>query len=124
LSDGTDASNWTVESARSYLPRVRVLVEVIAKAVEASQRARGNGHSKPESTQSPLIGPREALEELEERGVIVRDPSRGLVDFPSRSGSGRTVLLCWQLGEEDLEWWHLPEDGFAGRRRLPVPPDV
>jgi hypothetical protein len=109
-------------------------------------RARGNGHLEPVADYSldedgpgntegagvgapgddrpPELGPREALDELTKRGIIVRDPSRGLVDFPSTRPSGRVVLLCWQSGEEDLAWWHLPEDGFAGRRPLPVPTDI
>jgi hypothetical protein len=143
--------SWTEEEARAYLPRLRILVEVLRRAAEVTARARGNGHSKPvadavgrESPGDPGtgrnagkstfgdrspdqvtdIGPTEALDELSERGIILRDPSRGLVDFPSRRPSGLVVLLCWQSGEEDLSWWHLPEDGFAGRRPLPVPPEI
>ena len=67
---------------------------------------------------------KEALAELEEEGIVLRDPNRGLIDFPALHHSGREVLLCWQLGEDDLEWWHLPEDGFAGRRPLPLPPEL
>jgi hypothetical protein len=47
-----------------------------------------------------------------------------LIDFPSRHPGGQPVLLCWQAEEPDLEWWHLPEDGFAGRRPLPLPPQL
>jgi hypothetical protein len=66
---------------------------------------------------------KEALAELEEQGIVLRDPDRGLIDFRALH-SGREVLLCWQLGEEGLGWWHLPEDGFAGRRPLPLPPEL
>jgi hypothetical protein len=31
------------------------------------------------------------------------------------------VQLCWQLGEDDLGWWHFPDEGFAGRHPLPLP---
>ena len=31
---------------------------------------------------------------------------------------GRTVLLCWKLGEKEIGFWHTPEDGFAGRKPL------
>jgi hypothetical protein len=62
-----------------------------------------------------------ALRELDDEGIVLRDPERGLIDFPAQH-AGREVLLCWQLGEDDLAWWHLPEDGFAGRRPLPLPP--
>jgi hypothetical protein len=29
------------------------------------------------------------------------------------------VLLCWELGEREVEHWHGLEEGFAGRKRLP-----
>jgi hypothetical protein len=29
---------------------------------------------------------------------------------------GREVYLCWQHGEEDIEFWHDLDAGFAGRR--------
>jgi hypothetical protein len=66
---------------------------------------------------------KEALAELEEQGLVLRDPDRGLIDFTALH-NGREVLLCWQLGEDELGWWHLPEDGFAGRRPLPLPPEL
>ena len=56
--------------------------------------------------------------ELHETGIELKDYSRGLIDFPSMRG-GRVVLLCWQIGEGDqIEWWHEPEAGFAGRQPL------
>jgi hypothetical protein len=72
----------------------------------------------------PGLDAEQALRELEAQDIVVRDPHRGLIDFPARHPGGRDVLLCWQLGEDDLAWWHLPEDGFAGRRPLPLPPDL
>jgi hypothetical protein len=60
------------------------------------------------------------LDGLEELGIVLRDPARGLIDFPAIH-LGRQVHLCWQLGEDDIGWWHFPEDGFAGRHPLPLP---
>ena len=57
------------------------------------------------------------VEEIQERGAIVKDLDAGLLDFPSIR-DGVEVLLCWRLGEDEVGWWHGPEDGFAGRRRL------
>lgn len=60
------------------------------------------------------------VEELQRVGVQVKDPDRGLVDFPARHPeSGETVLLCFELGEPAVEHWHDLEEGFAGRKRLP-----
>ncbi len=145
-----ETPTWTVDEARGYLPRLRGLLAILRRSTELAALARGNGHSKllgagstgsdggpsgsPDDDEPGRtlddedlpwgVSPRQAMDELTERGIIVRDSTRGLIDFPSRAPSGREVLLCWQYGEDDLAWWHLPEDGFAGRRPLPVPPDV
>jgi hypothetical protein len=50
-------------------------------------------------------------------GITLRDIDTGLIDFPALV-SGRQVWLCWQLGEDDVGWWHEMDDGFAGRRPL------
>jgi hypothetical protein len=128
------ATYWTLEDARAYLPRLRQLLAALQLATDAARLARGNGHVRapraepgrgaPDAVPPPGVGPREALAELEERGIILRDPVDGLVDFPSLHPSGRKVLLCWRSGEDDVAWWHLPEDGFAGRRPLPLPPEL
>jgi len=56
--------------------------------------------------------------ELNDLGIQLKDYSRGLIDFPSIR-EGRIVLLCWQLGEnEQIEWWHEQDGGFAGRKPL------
>lgn len=133
-------ADWTVEEARAYLPRLQHLLAVIRRSALVSARARSNGHGSAlaaaggDDTAAPTsdeedrelagVGPVEALAELEERGIVLRDVERGLVDFPSRHPQGKTVLLCWQIGEPDLGWWHLPEDGIAGRRPLPLPPEL
>ena len=131
-------ADWTLDEARAYLPRLRRLLGIVRQAADVSVRASANGHgtaparaagiapgSEPEAeTDDHSIGPSEALAEIEDRGIVLRDVGRGLVDFPSRHASGQVVLLCWQEGEDDIGWWHLPDDGFAGRRPLPVPPEL
>jgi hypothetical protein len=58
------------------------------------------------------------ISEINADEIQIKDPERGLIDFPSIK-DGRIVLLCWQLGErEEIEWWHETEAGFAGRQRL------
>ena len=61
---------------------------------------------------------RETLAELADLGIQVKDVDRGLIDFPAIV-EGQDALLCWQLGEPRIAYWHTPEDGFAGRRPLP-----
>jgi hypothetical protein len=45
----------------------------------------------------------------------VKDPERGLVDFPGER-NGQAVYLCWQLGEPAVSHWHALDKGFADRR--------
>ena len=59
----------------------------------------------------------EAHEGLRERGVWVKDPQAGLVDFPTLDGT-RLVLLCWRDGEDSIGWFHDLHSGFGGRRPL------
>ena len=54
---------------------------------------------------------------LDERSIVLRDISTGLLDFPALV-SGRQVWLCWRLGEAGIEFWHAHDEGFAGRRPL------
>jgi hypothetical protein len=57
--------------------------------------------------------------ELQELGLLVKDLDEGLVDFPALH-DGEEVLLCWHLGEDEVAFWHTLEDGFAGRKPLPL----
>jgi hypothetical protein len=59
---------------------------------------------------------RQAVEEILEMGVQIKDIETGLVDFPTRF-RGREVYLCWKLGESDIEYWH-GEEGFRGRKPI------
>jgi hypothetical protein len=144
-------AEWTLDEARAYLPRLRGLLFVIRRSARVASMARANGHGRhtsgtpaerpeppatadvgalggageePAADELPDLSPADALSELDARGVVLRDIERGLVDFPCRHPTGKTVLLCWQLDEPDVAWWHLPEEGFAGRRPLPLPPDL
>jgi hypothetical protein len=58
------------------------------------------------------------IEGIQELGAIVKDIDRGLVDFPALR-DGEEVLLCWQLGEDEIRYWHGVDEGFAGRKKLP-----
>ena len=60
---------------------------------------------------------KDTVSEIEEIGVQLKDLEQGLLDFPCVI-DGKTVLLCWKLGEKEIGYWHAPEDGFAGRKPL------
>lgn len=59
----------------------------------------------------------EIVANIEDAGCIVRSIDLGLVDFPAVI-NGEEVFLCWRVGEEEVMYYHGPEDGYAGRRRL------
>jgi hypothetical protein len=60
---------------------------------------------------------KDALAEINATGVQVKDVDIGLLDFPCQV-EGRTVLLCWKLGEKGITHWHSPSEGFAGRKPI------
>lgn len=59
----------------------------------------------------------ESLDAIQDRGCVVKDLDTGLVDFPTLF-RGEEVFLCWQLGEERIEFWHGVEEGFGGRKAI------
>ena len=129
--------HFTPEEANAALEQVRPLVEqmvahrrahveALARQEELEGRIRGNGGGIPpaELAEAAAEVDRQArdlsraIDDIVELGVEVKDLDEGLVDFPALH-RGETVLLCWQLGEEEIGYWHSPQDGFAGRRPLP-----
>jgi hypothetical protein len=54
---------------------------------------------------------------LDERDIVLRDISTGLLDFPS-TAMGQPIWLCWRLGEGSITAWHTQDEGFAGRRPI------
>ena len=55
--------------------------------------------------------------EFHRREIQIKDVERGLVDFPAIMG-GKEVFLCWEQDDEDIEFWHDLDAGYAGRERL------
>jgi hypothetical protein len=55
------------------------------------------------------------IKELSELGCELKDPERGLIDFPSER-AGRNVWLCWKLGDDAVANWHALDETYADRR--------
>jgi hypothetical protein len=126
-----DEANEALEIVR---PLVERMVEARAALLDAQRRqaeligriASNGGGLTPsdvslagaevERTSRELVG---AVDEIQALGVQIKDLDRGLVDFPCVH-RGREILLCWELGEDEVAYWHGVEDGFAGRRPLPL----
>ena len=120
---------FTLAEAQSLLPRLRsLLTEIgqewthIRELNPDVQKARDNapydGHSKSgveyvESVSRLMFW----IHHIKDMGVLLKDADRGLCDFPYMR-AGRLVYLCWQLGEDQIEYWHDIDTGFVGREPL------
>ena|SRR5438034_11325857 len=114
-----DEANDLIPWLREILPRIRDSRQVVLRGAQRIRRtAPSNGtDERPEAYWTALSTLRRDVSEVTERGVILRDPETGLVDFPAER-EGREVLLCWRLGEDRVAFWHGPQSGFAGRTPL------
>ncbi len=114
-------ANAALPSLRRLLQRLRGAKDLLTDA-EAhrvlTDSAPGNGGGEP-GTQvgESFLQVRRLLGTLQESGIVIRDIDRGLIDFPSMC-DGEEIYLCWELGEDEVEFWHPPEGGFDGRRPL------
>jgi len=61
----------------------------------------------------------EAVEILENTGVVVKSIEQGLLDFPSKRFD-EEVWLCWKYGETEIKFWHEKDSGFMGRKPVEV----
>lgn len=119
---------YTVEEANALVPKLTTLLQRIRDTQQAlaedktvavvREKASQNGGGLPGRHLSELSRTLERdLHQLQEWGIVLRDPSIGLIDF-FHQRQGETVFLCWKLGESKVEWWHPVDTGIAGRERL------
>lgn len=59
----------------------------------------------------------ELIRAVNESGCQLRNIEMGLIDFPARV-DGEDVLLCWQVGEPEVLFFHSTHAGFQGRKPL------
>lgn len=60
---------------------------------------------------------KDAVEQVERTGALIKDLDIGLIDFISRFRDA-DVCLCWKLGESGIRFWHGLEEGFRGRKPI------
>lgn len=131
---------FTRVAANRSLPLVRVIVQDIVELygdvkdreqrLEALRRAKSRrGRDLPlhqeevDQVQADLERDVTRLNgfftELLELGIELRDPARGSVDFPTRRGR-EPACWSWQLGETQVETWHLEVENFDQRHPVGV----
>ena len=132
------ARTFTVEEANAAVETLRPIVEQMVghhrNLLDAQARQRklvtriaGNGGDLAPSDLRDLgeriQGEADALarcaEQINAVGAEVKSLEEGLLDFPALR-RGEVVLLCWRLGEDEIGFWHGVDEGFAGRKPLPL----
>lgn len=117
---------FTISEARDLLPEVLARAgELVAVRADLIELHTALQQGEP----SPLGGLPEAkalearfddlIDWFPAQALELKGAAPLLLDFPSRIG-GEPVLLCWLEGDQELAWYHKPEHGFAGRRRIPA----
>jgi hypothetical protein len=120
--------HYTREEARSLLPKLRQwlnrLDDMRGELEQNDRRLSGLmasgqdvGGALVNKSVTLLGGIRELLQEFECREIVIKDLERGLIDFPAFVG-GKEVFLCWEKDEDDVEFWHDIDSGYAGREPL------
>jgi len=61
----------------------------------------------------------QAIEDLENTGVVIKGIDEGLLDFPSKRFDDE-IWLCWKQGETEIKFWHEKDIGFSGRKPISI----
>lgn len=132
--------HFTLEQANALVPWVRsvfdqahrMLQDValgIARQTELSLRGSVNGNSRHKPAHLPseeaerrrqekLAQINELLRMLMQKGIIIQDVERGLIDFPAWRG-GVEILLCYEMTDGgQIGFWHALDAGYAGRQPI------
>jgi hypothetical protein len=120
--------HYTIEEARALLPQVKTWLERVRRLrdelAELDKRIAAR-LKDGDDIGGPLVNnwvrkvteTKRVLTNFARSEIQIKDLQRGLIDFPAIV-SGREVFLCWEEDEEDIEFWHDLDAGYAGRERL------
>jgi hypothetical protein len=124
-----EIKTFTLSEARRLLPRLKRLLARVTVEREAildlrmemervrEKAALDSGSSCGPAYIAHMTAFTEAVQRIQSLGVQIKDFRSGLVDFPHER-DGRIVLLCWKMDEDEINWWHEIDAGFAGRQML------
>ena len=119
----TKTKYFTPEEAKRTLPLVKQIVKDILTngyqihTIAESLGGRIEGNSEIENLIKEI---NYYIKELEEIGCFFKDWDFriGLIDFPAII-DGEEVFLCWRSDEEDIQFYHGVNEGYAGRKEIP-----
>ncbi len=121
--------HFTLEEARVLLPELRQIFQdahlrrdrvstAYEKLAALVEKTGGDLGGEPVTSMlMDLVQMNEQVRRIHSMGIQIKDLDRGLVDFPHLR-DGREVFLCWELDEDDIEFWHDLDTGYGGRERL------
>ena len=115
-------ANKALNIIRPLMDEVQVIRQKILEnqpeAWPAIEKSAGNGGNRALSNLVQEFEKLDALvHQIQDTGAQIKDINTGLLDF-SALKNGREVYLCWQHGEDDIQYWHEIEAGFAGRQPI------
>src|SRR5262245_59520351 len=111
-----ESRTFTLSEARSLIPKLRKMLQRVTSEREVLvgmrteiDRARdnanlGGGTSYGGVYLAHMFNFTEAVQQVEEMGVQIKDFRTGLVDFPY-DRDGHIVYLCWKLDEDEIGFW-------------------
>ncbi len=126
-------ANRRLEGIRETLPKLRAWVVRLRKVHDELHRLAGFWGRELEAPDNPDREQRERLTEewqnltdrlesevaaLHQEGIEIKDLESGLIDFYGLV-DGEVVFLCWQRGEESVEFYHTLDGGYRNRQALP-----
>jgi hypothetical protein len=120
--------HYTLDEARAELPWVRQQLAALRSARDRLTDAQAhdaltehsptNGGGEPgRQVGEAFVALQAGAKAFDDRGIVLRDLDRGLIDFPAIRDD-REVYLCWIDGEPDIGFWHDLDAGYAGRQPL------
>jgi len=120
--------HFTLQEARELLPGMRHFLQKIRKLTLYLksvgfdiQRGKYCPGFHPDTRDEFPIEFRDLvklIEEINNSGIQIKSLEQGLIDFPALRSNGDEVFLCWKLDEDEIEFWHYVETGFAGREHI------
>jgi hypothetical protein len=118
--------HYTLTEARAALPEITAILRKMKELKQLLDRKgydiRGhryfggmgvNGTSAYPEDMDELI---KLYQQLNTKGIQLKDIDKGLIDFPSIRSTGEEVYLCYMLGEPGIDYWHTIEGGYSARQ--------
>jgi hypothetical protein len=128
LTNNTVTKRFTLDEATAMLPLVRSIVtdicgvfqDVTSRRLELHRMLRKGNRGAGRIYDDEMAESRADLQaeydqifsfraELEELGVLLRQPQEGLVEFPTRLSS-QDAFFSWQLGEQSISHYRLASE--------------